>query len=210
MKNRKMIAALLILISIMLVASSAFAAGKKLNTAKIKNLFQQNSDGDWVFTFQTNSSDCITSISIQLSPQGDGTFVTGIYGFFYDKSYGQFRKTTDYAFIIDGHKYSFQESPVTISFGTSLGKAECAYVVHSLINKMLKEIKNAKEVKIQIGFEMGNITGISVVHTYSGKDSGLKTLKSAVNALIAANYFDNLSTEPSVFEDMITATESYE
>lgn len=206
--KKAMVILLTVILSLMTV-TNAFA-GKAFNSAKIKQLFSQDSNGDWTFSHQSNSSDCITSFSIQLSPQGDGTFQTGIYGYYYSKSEGQFQKTTGYSLVVDGHKYSFNDSPVTVSFSTNMGKAECAYVVHSKLNDALKEMKNAKEIKIEISFEMWGISGISVVHTYSGNDSGMKTLKSMVNALFAANYFDNLSAEESVFESLVTATETYE
>jgi len=199
-----------IVLVVVLAFSSALASGKKLNTAKLKNLFSQNSDGDWTFTLASDSSDCSTGITIQLISQGDGTFQTGLYGYYYSSSDKAFFKTTGYTFTIDGHEYSFQDSPASVSLNTNKGKAECSYIVHSLLNEMLRELKNAKEVKVGIGFEMWGISGVSVVHTYSGNDNGLKTLKSIANTLISANYFDNLSQEPSVFEEMITATESYE
>ena len=210
MKEKKTIIAVLAWLIISLIASGASASEKKFNTAKVRDLFSQNGNGDWTFTLTSNSSDCFTGLSIQLSPQGDGSFQTGIYGYFYSKSDKAFLKTTGYTFNIDGHKYSFQDSPVTVSLSTNLGKAECSYVVHPLLNKMIKELKNAKEVEVGIGFETRGISGISVVQTYSGNDIELKTLKSMANALISANYFDNVSQEYSVFQDLITATESYE
>ena len=88
---KRIIVIVLAFILSLLTVSNAFA-GKAFNSGKIKQLFSQNSNGDWTFSFQANSSDCITSISIQLSPQGDGTFQTGMYGYYYDKSNGQFQK----------------------------------------------------------------------------------------------------------------------
>lgn len=209
MKGKRTVITILALLIISLTATQASANGKQFSTAKVKDLFSQNANGDWTFTLISNSSDCSTGLSIQLSPQGDGTFQTGIYGYFYDTSGRAFLKTTGYTFTIDGHKYSFQDSPVSVALSTNLGRAECAYVVPPLLNKMIKELKNAKEVKVGISFEMG-ATEVSVVQTHSGNDKGLKTLKSMANALISANYFDNVSQESSAFQDMITATESYE
>ena len=212
MKVSKIRIALIFILVILLTASNTLASGKKLNASKLKSLFSQESNGDWNFTLTTNSSDCTTGLIIQLISEGDGTFQTGIYGYYYSFNDKAFLETTGYAFTIDGHKYSFQESPVQISFDTNLGRMKCAYVVHPLLNEMIKEMKNAKEVKVEIGFEMREFSGdsINVAYTYSGKDAGLTTLKSVANALISANYFDNLSQEPSVYEDMIVVTESYE
>lgn len=207
MKKKSFLAILFVLVIFVVAAS---ADGKAFNSAKIKDLFSKNSAGDWEFTFQNNSSDCITNLTIQLDDKGNGKYETILFGFYYSKSDKAFLKTTDYTFTIDGHKFYFGESAATITLDTNLGKAECAYIVHPLINDMLKELKNAKEVKVGIGFEMWGIKGISVSISYSGNDTGLKTLKALSKSLSDANYFSNLTSETSIYAEMLTATESYE
>ena len=193
--------------------SSGSAPTKKpsaaFNPSKVKKYFSKDSNGDWEFDYQCNASECITSITFQLSPQSDGTYMTGIYGFYYDKGSSSFCKTTGYAITIDGHKYSFEGADLTISFNTNMGKAECTYIVHSLLDDVLKEMRNAKEIKIAIGFEIWGLTGISFQITYSGNDNGLKTLKAMANALYNADYFNSTSYSP-LYDSLFTATVSYE
>ena len=210
---KKVKSTMLIILSILLVVINAFA-DSALNTGKLKNMFSQDSNGDWTFSLQSDSSDVITSLSFQLSKRDDGKYMTGLYGFYYNTKEARFYNTTSYNITIDNHKYSYSfisnDSAISISFNTNVGRAQCAFFQHPLLTEMIKEFSHAKTVKIGIGFGMPDIPDATIYYTFSLNQAGIQSLKNMTATLISANYFNCISNNPSVLADFIKAVYTYE